>query len=332
MNGRPYSFRSLPARAFRRTRAMLPRSPRPAILMYHRIGHDSFDPWGLAVTAERFREQLAWLATNRHLLSLGEFVARHRSHDLPADAVAITFDDGYACTAELAAPILKQNGLPATVFLPAALVEEGALFWWDELQQIVLSAESQHFRLAGRSFELGPKQRDDRNWKPGDPPRTPRQRAFKLLWNELHPRSPEDLDKGMAELRSQVGSQHAPHPLKRPMTAAEVGIAAAHGIEFGSHALTHPSLPNLSSDEKARQISGSRDLCAFVTGSRPCIFAYPYGDFDEESASLVRQAGFEAACITEDRCVTPDSSLFALPRIGVGNWTARQLARALARR
>jgi hypothetical protein len=50
---------------------------------------------------------------------------------------------------------------------------------------------------------------------------------------------------------------------------------------------------------------------------------------DEESAELVRDAGFLCACKAEGRFVRRRSDAFALPRIFVGNWTSAQLARQL---
>lgn len=323
---------TLAPRVARRARSMLPRRRRPAILMYHRIARDAFDPWGLAVAPERFAAQLDWIAKNRRVLPLTEFVQRHRSGDLPKDAAAITFDDGYACTAAVATPILQQFGLSATIFLPAELIEKGSLFWWDELQEIVLGADTYPLKVDGQTFVLGEKRNDDRVWKPGAPPRTPRQSAFRNLWAALHPRSPGDLDQAMADLRSQAPPAAAPDRMKRPMTAAEVRCASAAGVEFGSHALTHPSLPHLSRQEKARQIHESVQRCAALSGHMPRAFAYPYGDLDEGSARIVEEAGFECACATQDRCVEADSEVYALPRIAVGDWNPRRLARALAMR
>ena len=73
-----------------------PRRPRPVILMYHRIAEALIDPWDLAVSPDRFAEQLDCLRRSRHPLRLSEFIARLRDGTLPDDAVAVTFDDGYA--------------------------------------------------------------------------------------------------------------------------------------------------------------------------------------------------------------------------------------------
>ena len=82
-----------------------------AILTYH-----SIDPSGspISVAPEEFRSHVGWLAAGRvKVVPLAELLA------LPAeqDAVALTFDDGFVNFAEVAAPLLRDHGLPATVFV-----------------------------------------------------------------------------------------------------------------------------------------------------------------------------------------------------------------------
>ena len=103
-------------RSLRRLRPLL--APGPAILMYHRIADESFDPWGLAVSPENFADQIDWLKQNRTILSLPDFVELHRQGQLPRNATALTFDDGYACNADVAVPLLEKLGIPVD-HLPA---------------------------------------------------------------------------------------------------------------------------------------------------------------------------------------------------------------------
>jgi peptidoglycan/xylan/chitin deacetylase (PgdA/CDA1 family) len=309
---------------------MLPQQPRPSILMYHRVASESFDPWGLCVTADRFRDQLRWLTDNRTVLPLEEFARRHRDRILPADAVALTFDDGYECTAIVAAPMLEAAGLPATIFIPAELVERGEPFWWDELQSIVLQHDENSLTVDAERVWLGEKQPDDHRWRPGSPPRTDRQRAFYRIWAALREKEPAGLDAAMMQLRGQssVNSGLIASP---PMSPAQVRATSSELLSFGSHALTHPWLTSLDTAEKAHEIRASVARCAALTGSAPTAFAYPYGNFDAESERLVQDAGFAFACATRGRAVTPKSSLFALPRMQAGNWTGKELGRALSR-
>jgi glycosyltransferase involved in cell wall biosynthesis/peptidoglycan/xylan/chitin deacetylase (PgdA/CDA1 family) len=89
------------------------------VLMYHAIGREGERASRYVLPLERFRRQLAWLVRHRYpVLDLDEYVRQRKRGTLPpAKAVVVTFDDGYADTAELAAPALLERGLPATVFL-----------------------------------------------------------------------------------------------------------------------------------------------------------------------------------------------------------------------
>ena len=274
--------------------------PRPAILMYHRIGRETFDPWGLCVELDRFAEQVEWLAKNRAVLPLNEFAQQLRERRLPQDAVAPTFDDGYASVLD-AIPLLERHGLHATVFLPVELIERGDAFWWDELAELVIG------RLDTR----------DRVWPPDTPPRTERQKLFQSLWSKLHAMGPEALDSALEQLRGQTADANVKD---QPLKVAEVRSVNSSTIAFGSHGLTHPSLPALGDEEKQREIGESKDRCAAFTGTAPVAFAYPFGDLDDASIRLAEQAGYACACATGDRFVTARSSTFALPRLRAGNW------------
>jgi peptidoglycan/xylan/chitin deacetylase (PgdA/CDA1 family) len=303
--------------------------------MYHRIVDESFDPWALAVSPERLDEQLAWLKRSRQVLSMPQFAELHASGRLPANAAAITFDDGYACNALAAAPLLHRHGSPATVYLATNAVRSGREFWWDELEHLVLEAETDQLDLdlpAGPlRVPLGARQPDDRSWPPSAAPRTARQRAFHEVWAALRTLDPNEQQSAMDQVRAQAKVSPGPRDSHRPMTAEEVRSLEGHGIEVGAHSLSHTSLPARTTAEKEREIYGSRDECADITGTAPRNFAYPFGDWDEETSLLVRQAGFESACSTVEIGVGRGADLYALPRIQVGNWTSGDLAHALAR-
>ena len=57
--------------------------------------------------------------------------------------------------------------------------------------------------------------------------------------------------------------------------------------------------------------------------------AYPYGDFDAESESLAKDAGFLCACTTEHAFVRSQTRPFAMPRRQVEDWDAARFAQLL---
>src|SRR5438045_3041258 len=168
------------------------RRPHPVILMYHRVADVRHDPWGLAVAPERFDEQIAYLKQDRTPMSMEEFVQRLRNKNLPANAVAVTFDDGYRDNLVNAKPVLARYGVPATLFLATGFVDQDTPFWWDELATMILSStQPVHDRqeLAGDvvTLDWGEAELSDLagEWRAWDEPPTPRQRAYLDIWRSL---------------------------------------------------------------------------------------------------------------------------------------------------
>src|SRR5262249_51914481 len=58
---------------------------------------------------------------------------------LPAKTVAITIDDGYRSTYEIAYPILRKHGFPATVFLYTDFVGAPDAMSWAQMREMVAS-------------------------------------------------------------------------------------------------------------------------------------------------------------------------------------------------
>jgi len=306
---------------------------RPVVLMYHRIADERVDPWGLAVTADRFDEQLAWLRRHRTVLPLVEFAERHGRGSLPARAVAITFDDGYACNADVAAPLLEHHQLPATMFLATETIVRCEEFWWDDLERIVLDTGCDRLVLehAGRELvaELGPLSAT-RMWSPREPASGARQAAYLALWSELRQLDDHSRRAAIGSLHEQSGVPVAPRATHRTMTVEQVRMLSRSGIvQVGAHTLTHPALSLWSKEQQEHEVVAGRRACAELTGVEPQSFAYPYGDYDQVTVDVVRRAGFRVACTTHRHAVSPSSQVWELPRVQVSNWSGRQLASAL---
>lgn len=104
------------------------------ILMYHKVGApvDRREDTFLNVSGDAFERQMRALAHLRyHALTFAQIVEALRlGRPLPRRAFAVTFDDGYTCVGEVAAPILAKYGFPATVFVVSEAA--GRANTWDE--------------------------------------------------------------------------------------------------------------------------------------------------------------------------------------------------------
>lgn len=84
-----------------------------ATLMYHLVDDSITGP--MSVRRREFELQLGWLATSGlRLLTADDADSRLGGDDADdADAVLVTFDDGYLNTVTTALPLLRQYGIPA---------------------------------------------------------------------------------------------------------------------------------------------------------------------------------------------------------------------------
>lgn len=106
------------------------------VLMYHRVtpipSLGAQPTWN--VTPERFRQQLEGLLERGfEPWRLADMVdASRRGLNVPRNAFAVTFDDGYACLLESALPALRDLEIPATVFLVTGYVDVEAALPFDD--------------------------------------------------------------------------------------------------------------------------------------------------------------------------------------------------------
>jgi peptidoglycan/xylan/chitin deacetylase (PgdA/CDA1 family) len=114
------------------------------VLLYHRVGRrvpiETDLPIGL------FEEQIAFLREHAAVVSLEEGLraldtTEPRGYDRESRRVAVTFDDGTADFNELVLPVLARYGVPATLYLATAFVEdrrpfpnEGVPISWNALR------------------------------------------------------------------------------------------------------------------------------------------------------------------------------------------------------
>jgi peptidoglycan/xylan/chitin deacetylase (PgdA/CDA1 family) len=289
-----------------------------SILLYHRIATADFDPWNLAVLPDEFEQQLARMHGKR-VLPLQEFAKLHRQRRLPRNAVAITFDDGYACNSLVAAPMLKSFGYPATFFVVSNVIARPEEFWWDQLEFIFhapgFDYETAVRLLAGRSA--------DRNGAARDQHSAPH-RTFIGLWERLRRLSTQERRRYLDDLREHTGLKKVMRPTHRPMTAAELRLLAANpGFEIGGHTASHPSLPDLIPAEQEQEIVFSARFLERTIGKPIRAFSYPFGEKGQVTPQIVMAAGFGCAVTADNRRVRPDDNLFELPRRQAVNQNAR---------
>jgi peptidoglycan/xylan/chitin deacetylase (PgdA/CDA1 family) len=312
------------------------RRPRAVVLVYHRIGERALDPWRLTIDPEIFAGQMETLARDWSPLSLDELVEGFGRRRLPERAVAVTFDDGYADNLNVAAPILLEHGIPATLFVAADLVDTGGPPWWDELAALLLEPArlppTLSLSIGGGRWRVPPLAAGKRAANtplPWEAEPGTRLRAFYEVWLALRALNAPTREAALDEIAEWAG---APRPAGRVLLAWEQlrEFAALPGFGLGAHTLTHPALPSCSPEDARAEIAGGADRLRARAGVEVDQFAYPFGAWTPSVARLVAELGFRSAYTTDARAVLWSSSPHALPRVPAEGHTPGELARLLA--
>jgi peptidoglycan/xylan/chitin deacetylase (PgdA/CDA1 family) len=100
------------------------------IVAYHRV-RDDIPEDGLTCSSVRFEEFCRFFRTHFRVVALSEQVAGCGSNKDMGGTLSITFDDGYRDNFEVAAPILRKLGLPATFFVTTGFTGSQTVAPWD---------------------------------------------------------------------------------------------------------------------------------------------------------------------------------------------------------
>jgi peptidoglycan/xylan/chitin deacetylase (PgdA/CDA1 family) len=283
---------------------------RLTILVFHRVHAlpDAMFPGEMH--AATFRERMGWIREWFNVLPLDEAVTALSRGTLPARALAITFDDGYADNYTVALPILQQLQLPATFFVATGFLDGGRM-WNDTVIETVRAAQAPALDLS--SLSLGVHRID-----------SPEAQALavRTILSGLKYLSPPERQQRVDAIAGTVADRL---PMDLMLSSEQVRGLAAAGMGIGAHTVTHPILARLDDPTARREIADGRIALEGLAGQPIRLFAYPNGkpgnDYTSAHATMVKELGFTAAVSTSWGVARTADSLFELPRFtpwGVG--------------
>ncbi len=279
--------------------------PRVPILCFHRVNDDN-DAFLPSLPTAVFADRMAYIARHYQVLTVEELAERLPQGQVPRNALALTFDDGYRDNLTHAAPILARLRLPATIFLATRYIGTPEAPWFDQVAISIKTATARRVTL------------DDERVLPlhtvGH-----RLAALELTLAYLK-RLPDDERRSMVERLTAALNPNSPERPKRLMlTWDEVNALRGLGFSVGAHTVSHPILSRLAPDRARDEIYGSKAAIEKALGEPVRAFAYPNGgpeDYNETVKHLVREAGFTCAVTAQRGLNDSDTPLMELRRGG----------------
>ncbi|MBT7051841.1 MAG: polysaccharide deacetylase family protein [Desulfobacula sp.] len=291
-------------------------------LMYHRVLFEadacSVEP-GMYITPETVETHLSELNNEFACLTCKESYVWFNNDSLAKNKpkCILTFDDGWCDFYQYVFPLLKKYSIPATVFLPTSFIGTGKVFWTDRIMNIFDTVQGQYSGVKERNIPFSS---------------LITQKVFDFSCTDLKDCYPaidylksyknNVIEGVLDELETFLDIDSTEDQERVFLTWEEVMEMKESGlVEFGSHTHTHAILTTLNRSEIRYELEKSKEvLCSRgVVDPKFVPFCYPNGNYNDEIAKMVQDAGYSLAVTTRRGWNERKANIFTLNRVGLHN-------------
>lgn len=266
---------------------------------------------GIIHSTDVFRKQMRLIAERYNPVSMDEvaaFLAGNR--ELPRSAVAVTFDDGYKDNYEIAAPILREHGIPTTFYVIVGSIECDDAPWFVRIRGAFGATKKTAWRdKKGRTYDLT------------NP--TGKQQARRQATAYCACAIGDLQRERTAELEKDLDMQD--HLLKADLMLSwnEIRDLKKQGHIIGSHSMSHPNLAYVDEADMKKELSDSKDILEKELGVEISHFAYPNPIlkpiWNESTYSTAKGIGYRTVTTCDRGRVTQNDDPACLRRLVVPN-------------
>lgn len=271
------------------------------VLMFHDVGETKeFGPQKYSVSESHFERVIEKYAESHEFVRLEEVSKWLKGKgDLPNNAVAVTFDDGYLSTKKKALPILEENNVPATVYAPSGHLEINYSFDF-KLVSLVTNNEYIEFDYERKNYYFNLESFEDRI------------KAYERLRGLMKNLSIEERQ----HLLSKIGAQTADSGILMDVEDLKE-LDEHHLISIGAHSTDHRDLAKIETSKARKSIINSKKELEEILDHEVSSFSFPFGSRNNKIAEFVRSAGFSNSVVTDGRCVSERDwgNVYEIPRV-----------------
>lgn len=296
-----------------------------SIFAYHRVVADIEKAekeaiFGIVISAASFRKHCELIRDRYDVVPLGTIPDHQKNAGKSSRPfAAITFDDGYLDFYDEAFPILRDLGLPATVFLPTDYIGRNKPLAHDRIFWLLKLALKNSVSVTNAIHRAGLAEAFcDRFARTVD----------LLQLTDMLVYLPNDRrEEVIRNLENELGDLLEDYPAEyNLLTWDMVREMSCFGISFGGHTANHVILPledNLSAEA---EIAASKRALEKELGANVVSFAYPNGEYNAAIREMTADSGFGLAVTTQRKVNRPDADLLALGRTSLCEESTRGIS------
>lgn len=278
-----------------------------------------------------FKEQIKFFKKNFNIVTMEQVIDAWNSptENLPENALLLTFDDGYIDNYLAAFPVLKENGIQGSFFIPGKTFTENVLLDVNKVHFILASAPIDELvQDVFRQLDIC------------------RERDGLLASNEelfheyavanrfdsketifvkriLQTAIPEKLRNMISSelFKKYVGVPEDVFARELYMNRDQIRCMKQEGMFIGLHGYDHYWLGNLSEEQMKTDIHKSLEIMDEFIDKDAWVLNYPYGSYNENVINYISQNGCKLAMTTEVRIA--DSRMdnpYMIPRLDCNDY------------
>ncbi len=217
-------------------------------------------------TTKEFIGDLDFFLKHYKLIGISDFLdSVNNGRPLPGNCFLLSFDDGLREFHDVAAPILRQKGIPAVCFLNSGFIDNNDLFYRFKASLLIEKLQN--------GSDPDDKQKFLENWflKNHLPITSDYLGLLKVSYANRHL---------LDELAIQVDvhfdeflQKHRPY-----LDSNQVRSLIQQGFTFGAHSIDHPEYRFLVEEEQIRQTAESILTITGKFGIKEKLFSFPFTD------------------------------------------------------
>jgi len=302
-------------------------------IMYHYVRNitESRYPAINGIEVDDFRGQIGFLKKHYNFITMEQLIdSIHSDYVLPPKAVLLTFDDAYTDHFMHVFPILVENEIQGSFFIPAKTVLDHKLLDVNKIHFILSSCRDKNV-LVKEILDWVEKTRNLYNLKSNDYYLNKSfisnrydskevvfvKRMLQVELNEaLRATIVDDL------FCKYVGISESIFAKELYLSIDQIKTMLRFGMHIGAHGYDHYWLGSLSSKKQYQEIGSSFEFLKNL-GVREeyMTMCYPYGSYNQDTIDILTESNCKLAFTTEVRVANIHTdSKFTLPRLDTNDF------------
>lgn len=277
-----------------------------------------------------FKQQIQYLKANFHIIKMEDAIAAYKEKRyLPEKSALLTFDDGYIDHYLNVFPILKEENMQGSFFIPAKTFTEHKLLDVNKIHFILASTDimkllsdvyeqMDHYR--GVEFDIPSNEELFRAYAV-----TNRFDNKEIIFIKriLQTVLPEKLRTIITShiFEKYVGMSEEKFSYELYMNYDQIKFMKKQGMYIGLHGYNHDWLGDLEPSRMKADITKAMDAMIDFIDQDSWVMNYPYGSYNEEVMKQIKVMGCKLGLTTEVKIAdTNKDNYLAVPRLDTNDF------------